>query len=59
MRWARLPSAVMGPSVLGKGVKTSPATAQPRLICAQTMPCLPGACLQQAKLFQRSHGRQT
>ena len=59
MRWAGLPSAVMGPSILGKGVKTSPAAAQPGLVCAQTMPRLPGVCLQQAELFQRSHGSQT
>ena len=51
MRWAGLPSAVMGPSMLGKGVKTSPATAQPELVCAQTMPRLSGVCLQQVELF--------
>ena len=50
---------VMGPSMLGMGVKTSPAAAQPGLVYAQTMPRLPGVCLQQAELFQRSHGRQT
>ena len=49
----------MGPSILGKGVKTSPAAAQPGLVCAQTMPRLPGVCLRQIELFQRSHGRQT
>ena len=59
MHWAGLPSAVMGPSVLGKGVETSPAAAQPRLVCAQTMPRLPGVCLRQAELFQISHDRQT
>ena len=61
MHWARLSSVVMGPSMLGKGVETSPAAAQaqPRLVCTQTMPRLPGVCLQQVKLFQRSHGRQT
>ena len=58
MRWARLP-AVMGPSMLGKGVETSLATAQFGLVCAQTMPRLLGVCLRQAELFQRSHGRQT
>ena len=57
--WVGLPSAVMGPSVLDKGVEPSPATAQPELICAQTIPRLPGVCLRQAELFQRSHGRQT
>ena len=59
MRWAELPSAVMDPSILGKGVETSPATAQPGLICAQIMPRLPGVCLRQTELFQRSYGRQT
>ena len=49
----------MGPSMLGKGVETSPTTAQPELACAQTMPRLPGMRLRQAELFQRSHGRQT
>ena len=59
MRWAELPSTIMGPSMLGKGVETNPAIAQPRLACAQTMPCLPGVSLWQVELFQRSHGRQT
>ena len=61
MHWAGLLSAVMGLSMLGKGVETSPAVAQaqPGLVCTQTMPRLPGVCLRQAKLFQRSHGRQT
>ena len=34
MRWAGLPSAVMGSSMLGKGVKTSPTAAQLGLACA-------------------------
>ena len=59
MRWAGLPSAVIGLSMLGKGVETSPAAAQPGLVCAQTMPRLPGVCLRQAELFQRSHVRKT
>ena len=59
MRWVRLPSAVMGPSTLGKGVETSPAAAQPGLVCAHTMHCLQGVCLWQAEPFQRSHGRRT
>ena len=58
MRWAGLPSAVMGSSILGKGVKTSPAAAQPGLVCAQTMPRLPGVCLRQAELLPISYGRQ-
>ena len=58
MRWARLPSAVMGPSILSKGVETNPAVAQLGLVCAQTMPRLPGVCLWQAELLQMSYGRQ-
>ena len=59
MRWAGLLSAVMGPGMLGKGVETSPAVAQPELVCAQTMSRLPGVCLRQVELFQGSHGKQT
>ena len=59
MRWAGLPSAVMGLSMLGKKVETSPASTQPGLVCTQTMSHLPGVSLRQAELFQRSHGRQT
>ena len=58
MRWARLPSAVMGPSILSKGVETNPVAAQLRLVCAQTMPRLPGVCLWQAELLQMSYGKQ-
>ena len=49
--WAGLPSAVLGPSVLSKGVKTSPIGIQLGPACAQTMPRLPGAYLRQAELF--------
>ena len=59
MRWAGLPSAVMGLSMLGKKVETSPVATQPGLVYAQTMSHLPGVSLQQAELLQRSHGRQT
>ena len=55
----RLPSVVMSPSILGKGVETSLATTHLGLVCAQIMPCLPGMCLRQAELFQGIHGRQT
>ena len=48
----------MSPSILSKGVETSPAAAQLELACAQTMPCLPGVCLWQAELFQMSYDRQ-
>ena len=43
--WVGLPSAVMGPSILIKGVETSPAAAQLGLDCAQTMPRLPRVCI--------------
>ena len=59
VHWVELPFVVMGPTMLDKGVETNPATAQPGLICAQTMSRLPRLCLQQAELFQKSHGRQT
>ena len=58
MRWIGLPSAVMGLSILSKGVETSQIAAQLGLACAQTMPRLPGVCLWQAELFQMSYGRQ-
>ena len=56
--WAGLLSAVMGPSILNKIVETNPTIAQLGLVCAQTMPCLPGVCLWQTELFQISYGRQ-
>ena len=59
MRWAGLPSVVMGPSVLGKGVKTSPTAAQLGLIYAQTMPCLPRVCLRQVELFEVIAGKHS
>ena len=46
-----LPPAVLGLSVLSKGVETGPTRIQIGPACAQTMPRLPGACLRQAKLF--------
>ena len=57
VHWVELPSMVMGPTMLDKGVETNLATAQPGLVCAQTMSRLPKLYLQQAELFQRSHGR--
>ena len=56
--WAGLPLAVLGPSVLSKGVETGPIAIQLDPTCAQTIPRLPGARLRQAKLFQMSCGRQ-
>ena len=58
VRWAGLPSAIMGPSILGKGVETSPAATQFGLACAQTIPRLPGVCLRQAELLPISYGRR-
>ena len=49
--WAGLPFAVLGPSVLSKGVKIGPIGTQLGPAYAQTMPRLPGAYLQQAELF--------
>ena len=43
--WAGLPPAVLGPSVLSKGVETGPTETQLGLAYAQTIPRLSGACL--------------
>ena len=48
--WAK-PPAVLGPSILSKGIEIGPIGTQIGLACAQIMPCLPRACLRQAKLF--------
>ena len=58
VRWPGLLFAVMGPSILSKGVKTSPTITQLGLVCAQIMPRLPGVCLWQAELFPMSYDRQ-
>ena len=55
---AGLPPVVLGPNILSKGVETGPTTTQFGLACAQTMPRLLGARLQQAELFQMSYGKQ-
>ena len=47
--WAGLSPAVLGPSILSKGVETGSTGTQIGPACAQTMSCLPGACLRQAK----------
>ena len=49
LKWAGLPHAVLGPSILSKGVETGPTATQFGLAYAQTMPRLPGARLRQAK----------
>ena len=56
--WAGLRSAVMGPSILSKGVETNSVATQLGLACSQTMPRLPRVCLQQAELLPMSYGRQ-
>ena len=55
---AGLPPVVLGPNILSKGIETGPTATQFGLACAQTMPRLPGAHLQQAELFQMSCGKQ-
>ena len=57
--WARLPPAVLGLSVLSKGVETSPTGIQFSSACVQIMPRLLGACLRQTELFWMSYGKQT
>ena len=49
--WARLPPVILDLSVLSKGVETGPTRTQIGPACAQIMPCLLGACLQQVELF--------
>ena len=39
--WVRLPPAVLGPSILSKGVETGPTVTYFDLACAQTTPLLP------------------
>ena len=48
LKWAGLPPAVLGQSILSKGVETGPTVTQFGPTCAQTMSCLPGACLRRA-----------
>ena len=49
LKWARLPPAVLGPSILSKGVETSPTATQFGSACAQTMSRLLRACLRRAE----------
>ena len=53
-----LPPMVLGSNILSKEVETGPTATQFGPACAQTMPRLPGAHLQQAELFQMSCGKQ-
>ena len=55
---AGLPPVVLGLNILSKGVETGPTATQFGPACAQTMPHLTGAHLQQAELFQMSCGKQ-
>lgn len=49
LKWAGLLLAVLGSSILSKGVETGPTTIQFGPACAQTMPRLPGARLRRAE----------
>ena len=49
LKWAGLPPAVLGPSILSKGVETGPTATQFGPACAQSMSRLPGARLWQAE----------
>ena len=55
---AGMPPMVLGPNILSKGVETDSTATQFGPACAQTMPHLPGAYLQQAELIQMSCGNQ-
>ena len=58
LKWAGLPLAVLGPSILSMGVETGPTATQFGPTCAQTMPRLPGTHLRQVKLFQMGYSRK-
>ena len=49
LKWAGLPPAVLGSSILSKGVETGPTATQFGLACAHTISCLPGTRLRRAK----------
>ena len=49
LKWAGLPPAMLGPSILSKGVETGLIATQFGPACAQTMSCLPRARLWRAK----------
>ena len=38
LKWAGLPPAILGPSILSMGVETGPTATQLGSACAQTMP---------------------
>ena len=49
LKWAGLLPAVLGLSILSKGVEIGPTATQFGLVCSQTMSRLPGVCLQRAE----------
>ena len=49
LKWVGLPPAVLGLSILSKGVETSPTATQFGPACAQTMHRLSGARLRRAE----------
>ena len=49
LKWVGLPPAVLGPSILSKGIETGPTATQFGLVYAQTMSRLLGARLGQAE----------
>ena len=49
LKWAGLLPAVLGPSILSKGVETGPTATQFGPACAQTMSRLTGARLRRAE----------
>ena len=49
LKWVELPPALLGPSILSKGVETGLTTTQFGPACAQTMPRLPRARLRRAE----------
>ena len=49
LKWVGLPLAVLGLSILSKGVQTGPTATQFGPACAQTISRLPGAHLRRAK----------
>ena len=49
LKWAGLPPAVLGSSILSKGVETGSTATQFGLACAQTISRLPGTRLRRVK----------
>ena len=49
LKWAGLPPALLGPSILSKGVEIGPTATQFGPACVQTMSRLPKACLRRVE----------